>query len=116
MTREMTEWPSECGPIAKIMQSDGCKGYSSLCGGTVVRFSRIWMSSGGSGAGLKGPLMKVAQIMATIPDALPDEYVEELKQLQTNAPSMGWPFVRRRMASELGSDWRGRFAKARVGS
>ena len=59
--------------------------------------------------GLKGPLMKVAQIMATIPDALPDEYVEELKQLQTNAPSMGWPFVRRRMASELGSDWRARF-------
>ena len=24
MTREMTEWPSECGPITKIMQSDGC--------------------------------------------------------------------------------------------
>jgi predicted unusual protein kinase regulating ubiquinone biosynthesis (AarF/ABC1/UbiB family) len=59
--------------------------------------------------GLKGPLMKVAQIMATIPDALPAEYVEELKQLQTNAPSMGWPFVRRRMASELGPDWRERF-------
>lgn len=59
--------------------------------------------------GLKGPLMKVAQIMATIPDALPDEYVEELKQLQTNAPSMGWPFVRRRMAAELGPDWRTRF-------
>lgn len=59
--------------------------------------------------GLKGPLMKVAQIMSTIPDALPDEYVEELKQLQTNAPSMGWPFVRRRMASELGQDWRDRF-------
>ncbi len=61
--------------------------------------------------GLKGPLMKVAQIMSTIPDALPDEYVEELKQLQTNAPSMGWPFVRRRMASELGDEWRGRFEK-----
>ena len=59
--------------------------------------------------GLKGPLMKVAQIMATIPDALPGEYVEELKQLQTNAPSMGWPFVRRRMSSELGHDWRGKF-------
>lgn len=59
--------------------------------------------------GLKGPLMKVAQIMATIPDALPNEYVEELKQLQSNAPSMGWPFVRRRMASELGHDWRSKF-------
>ena len=49
--------------------------------------------------GLKGPLMKVAQLMATIPDALPDEYVAELKQLQSDAPSMGWPFVRRRMAA-----------------
>jgi predicted unusual protein kinase regulating ubiquinone biosynthesis (AarF/ABC1/UbiB family) len=60
--------------------------------------------------GLKGPLMKVAQIMSTIPDALPPEYVEELQQLQTNAPSMGWPFVRRRMASELGPDWRAKFS------
>ena len=59
--------------------------------------------------GLKGPLMKVAQLMATIPDALPDEYVHELKQLQADAPSMGWPFVRRRMASELGQDWRSKF-------
>ena len=60
--------------------------------------------------GLKGPLMKVAQLMATIPDALPEEYVRELKQLQADAPSMGWPFVRRRMASELGRDWQSRFA------
>ncbi len=59
--------------------------------------------------GLKGPLMKVAQLMATIPDALPEEYVSELAQLQTNAPSMGWPFVKRRMASELGPAWRKRF-------
>ncbi|MEC9184378.1 MAG: AarF/ABC1/UbiB kinase family protein, partial [Pseudomonadota bacterium] len=59
--------------------------------------------------GLKGPLMKVAQLMATIPEALPDEYVHELKQLQADAPSMGWPFVRRRMASELGQDWRSKF-------
>lgn len=60
--------------------------------------------------GLKGPLMKMAQLMATIPDALPEEYVRELKQLQANAPSMGWPFVRRRMAAELGPDWRAKFA------
>ena len=31
--------------------------------------------------GLKGPLMKVAQIMSTIPDALPKEYVAELAHL-----------------------------------
>ncbi len=60
--------------------------------------------------GLKGPLMKVAQILATIPDALPKEYVEELAQLQANAPAMGWPFVRRRMATELGNRWEKRFA------
>jgi predicted unusual protein kinase regulating ubiquinone biosynthesis (AarF/ABC1/UbiB family) len=59
--------------------------------------------------GLKGPLMKVAQLMATIPDALPSEYVTELTELQADAPSMGWPFVRRRMASELGPDWQKRF-------
>ncbi|HEY1261270.1 MAG TPA: AarF/ABC1/UbiB kinase family protein, partial [Stellaceae bacterium] len=59
--------------------------------------------------GIKGPLMKVAQLLATIPDALPQEYVNELVQLQANAPAMGWPFVRRRMAGELGADWQSRF-------
>ena len=60
--------------------------------------------------GLKGPLMKVAQFLSTVPDALPAEYAEELAQLQSNAPAMGWNFVRRRMASELGPDWEKRFA------
>ena len=60
--------------------------------------------------GLKGPLMKVAQLLATIPGGLPDEYVEELGALQSQAPAMGWGFVKRRMASELGPDWRAAFA------
>jgi predicted unusual protein kinase regulating ubiquinone biosynthesis (AarF/ABC1/UbiB family) len=60
--------------------------------------------------GLKGPLMKTAQILATIPDALPPEYAEELRQLQSNAPAMGWHFVRRRMRGELGPEWQKRFA------
>ena len=59
--------------------------------------------------GLKGPLMKAAQLLATIPDALPEEYARELAQLQSNAPAMGWAFVRRRMGSELGADWQGKF-------
>ncbi|MSO71655.1 MAG: AarF/ABC1/UbiB kinase family protein [Alphaproteobacteria bacterium] len=59
--------------------------------------------------GLKGPLMKVAQILATIPDALPPEYAAQLSELQSNAPSMGWPFVRRRMLAELGPDWEAKF-------
>jgi len=61
--------------------------------------------------GLKGPLMKAAQILATIPDALPKDYARELAELQANAPPMGWPFVRRRMAAELGPDWQGRFGR-----
>ena len=58
---------------------------------------------------LKGPLMKVGQILATIPEALPPEYAEELRQLQSDAPPMGWPFVRRRMKTELGPNWEKRF-------
>jgi predicted unusual protein kinase regulating ubiquinone biosynthesis (AarF/ABC1/UbiB family) len=59
--------------------------------------------------GLKGPLMKVAQLLATIPEAIPDEYVAELSQLQSNAPPMGWSFVRRRMQAELGHGWEAKF-------
>src|SRR6185436_17128811 len=60
--------------------------------------------------GLKGPIMKVAQLLATIPEALPAEYAAELGQLQSQAPPMGWAFVHRRMAAELGPDWQTRFA------
>jgi predicted unusual protein kinase regulating ubiquinone biosynthesis (AarF/ABC1/UbiB family) len=61
--------------------------------------------------GLKGPLMKVAQFLSTVPDALPEEYAEQLAALQANAPPMGPPFVRRRMQGELGPQWQGRFAE-----
>ncbi|MEO1718857.1 MAG: AarF/ABC1/UbiB kinase family protein, partial [Pseudomonadota bacterium] len=59
--------------------------------------------------GLKGPLMKVAQLLSTIPEALPAEYARELAQLQADAPPMGPGFVKRRMVSELGRDWRHKF-------
>lgn len=58
---------------------------------------------------LKGPLMKVGQILATIPEALPPEYTQAFLQLQANAPPMGWPFIRRRMKAELGPDWEKKF-------
>jgi len=58
----------------------------------------------------KGPLMKVAQMVSTIPDFLPPEYAQELSQLQAQAPAMGWPFVKRRMRAELGPDWQSKFA------
>jgi len=58
---------------------------------------------------LKGPIMKVAQLLATIPEALPAEYAQELSQLQSQAPPMGPAFVRRRMVAELGPEWASRF-------
>ncbi|MDP6344697.1 MAG: AarF/ABC1/UbiB kinase family protein, partial [Alphaproteobacteria bacterium] len=108
---------------------------SNNIGGRVRRYARVGTAVGGLAArlagdrlfgisidkpaharelknalgGLKGPLMKVAQIMATIPEALPQEYVQELIQLQSNAPAMGWLFVKRRMAAELGAGWLDRF-------
>jgi predicted unusual protein kinase regulating ubiquinone biosynthesis (AarF/ABC1/UbiB family) len=59
--------------------------------------------------GLKGPIMKVAQLLATIPDALPPEYANELIKLQSQAPPMGWAFVKRRMQAELGAGWEKKF-------
>ena len=59
---------------------------------------------------LKGPLMKIAQILSTIPEAVPPEYADALSSLQADAPPMGWLFVKRRMAAELGADWQNRFA------
>ena len=58
---------------------------------------------------LKGPIMKIAQLLSTVPDLLPKEYTEALTKLQSNAPSMGWNFVKRRMKSELGDDWSNKF-------
>ena len=55
--------------------------------------------------GLKGPIMKIAQLLSTVPDLLPEEYVKELTKLQSNAPPMGWNFVKRRMKNELGFNW-----------
>lgn len=60
--------------------------------------------------GLKGPIMKVAQLLATIPEAIPPEYTIELAKLQSEAPPMGWSFVKRRMSAELGGDWQSKFA------
>ncbi len=118
------------------MSDTGFGDESSRLTGRVRRYARVGTSVGGLAAqlfgarylgreldrgrhstelkdalgGLKGPLMKAAQILATIPDALPREYAEELRQLQSNAPSMGWHFVKRRMRAELGPGWQKRFA------
>ncbi len=82
-------------------------GASRLSGSGSSNDARAFTQALGA---MKGPMMKVAQLLATIPDALPAEYSEELMSLQSQAPPMGAPFVRRRMQAELGLDWRGRFA------
>ncbi|KZL20787.1 putative protein kinase UbiB [Pseudovibrio axinellae] len=65
----------------------------------------------GSLGELKGPLMKVAQLLSTIPDVVPPEYAAELARLQANAPPMGWAFVKRRMRAELGPHWQSKFGE-----
>lgn len=59
----------------------------------------------------KGPLMKVAQLVSTVPDLLPPGYAAEFAKLQAEAPAMGWPFVKRRMRAELGADWETKFSE-----
>jgi predicted unusual protein kinase regulating ubiquinone biosynthesis (AarF/ABC1/UbiB family) len=58
---------------------------------------------------LRGPVMKVAQFVATVPGILPPEVAAPLLSLQANAPPMGAGFVRRRMSAELGPDWEKKF-------
>ncbi|HEY5338562.1 MAG TPA: AarF/ABC1/UbiB kinase family protein [Rhizomicrobium sp.] len=58
---------------------------------------------------LRGPVMKVAQFVATVPGILPPEVAAPLLTLQASAPPMGTGFVRRRMAAELGADWEKKF-------
>ncbi|MGD1015632.1 MAG: AarF/ABC1/UbiB kinase family protein [Roseiarcus sp.] len=83
-------------------------GAGRLIGGERGGSARALTEALGS---LKGPLMKVAQMMATIPEALPADYASELISLQSQAPPMGAAFVRRRMQAELGPDWRARFSQ-----
>jgi predicted unusual protein kinase regulating ubiquinone biosynthesis (AarF/ABC1/UbiB family) len=80
-----------------------------ILGGTPNRAGEVSALASALG-NLKGPLMKVAQLMATIPDLLPPEYAAELAKLQSEAPPMGWAFVKRRMQAELGPDWQQKFA------
>ncbi|HEY8031609.1 MAG TPA: AarF/ABC1/UbiB kinase family protein [Methylocella sp.] len=89
-------------------------------GGVAVRIAgaRLLGGRGGTHAaalaqalgGLKGPVMKAAQMMASVPGLLPQDYAGELQKLQSDAPPMGAAFVKRRMQAELGADWQSRFA------
>jgi predicted unusual protein kinase regulating ubiquinone biosynthesis (AarF/ABC1/UbiB family) len=110
----MAEGPSLFGQLGRMARTSGA------VGGIAARLAgeRMGLKTNRAGhaedlksilGGLKGPLMKVAQFLATVPDALPPEYAAELAELQANAPPMGWSFVKRRMSTELGSDWQKHF-------
>ena len=83
-------------------------GVNRLTGGGRDTDARALAAALGS---MKGPMMKVAQLLTTIPDALPADYAAELIRLQSQAPPMGASFVRRRMQAELGPGWRERFSE-----
>jgi len=83
-------------------------GVNRLRGGGRAIDAKALASALGS---MKGPLMKVGQLLSTIPKALPQDYANELMQLQSQAPPMGAAFVRRRMQAELGANWRERFSE-----
>jgi predicted unusual protein kinase regulating ubiquinone biosynthesis (AarF/ABC1/UbiB family) len=53
----------------------------------------------------RGPLMKIGQFLAMVPDILPEPYVKALSSLQAQAPPMGGLFVKRRLRGELGPHW-----------
>jgi predicted unusual protein kinase regulating ubiquinone biosynthesis (AarF/ABC1/UbiB family) len=82
----------------------------ALAGGSVLSADNAADLTRVLGA-LRGPVMKVAQFVATVPGILPPEVAQPLLSLQTNAPPMGAGFVRRRMAAELGPDWEKKFKR-----
>ena len=52
---------------------------------------------------MKGVLMKLGQVMSFMDDALPETYLQTLRSLQSQAPSMGTDLVRTVIAEELGA-------------
>lgn len=94
--------------------SAGLTGVAARGAGRALRGTHVFSPSNAADltevlGKLRGPVMKVAQFVATVPGALPLEVAAPLLSLQTNAPPMGEAFVRRRMAAELGPDWEKHF-------
>ena len=94
--------------------SAGLTGVAARGAGRALGGTRLFSASNAADltavlGSLRGPVMKVAQFVATIPGALPPEVAAPLLTLQTNAPPMGAAFVRRRMVAELGAGWEKKF-------
>jgi predicted unusual protein kinase regulating ubiquinone biosynthesis (AarF/ABC1/UbiB family) len=110
--KEINRFSARAGRYAKLGVNAGAfaarMGASRLSGAGRSNDAHAFTEALGA---MKGPMMKVAQLLATIPEALPADYAEQLMSLQSQAPPMGAAFVRRRMQAELGADWRARFAE-----
>ncbi|MFO0651398.1 MAG: hypothetical protein U0326_34555 [Polyangiales bacterium] len=52
---------------------------------------------------LRGPLMKVGQLLSTHAEALPGEYGEILRSLQSSAPPMAYATIREVIIEDLGA-------------
>lgn len=114
MDRERNTFTGRASRYARVggnMSGIAAKMMASRLFGGDLQHDRNAMEIAKALGNLKGPLMKVAQLLSTIPDALPPEYAAELQTLQSDAPPMGYPFVKRRMAAELGPHWLQRFAR-----
>ncbi len=59
---------------------------------------------------LKGPMVKMAQMVGMIPGLLPDDCAKALLTLCTTAPPMHPSLLRRKMQLDWGKDWQARFA------
>jgi predicted unusual protein kinase regulating ubiquinone biosynthesis (AarF/ABC1/UbiB family) len=109
--KEINRFSARASRYAKLGVSAGAfaarMGANRLAGAGGSDDARAFTEALGA---MKGPMMKVAQLLATIPEALPADYAEQLMSLQSQAPPMGAAFVRRRMQAELGAEWRARFA------
>jgi predicted unusual protein kinase regulating ubiquinone biosynthesis (AarF/ABC1/UbiB family) len=111
--REANRFTARAARYARVGTNVG--GVAARIAG--ARFLGLGLDRAGNAAalgaalgGLKGPIMKVAQLLSTIPEAIPPEYTIELAKLQSEAPPMGWPFVKRRMVAELGAQWQTKFS------
>src|ERR1700722_12507497 len=96
--------------------SPGLTGVAARGAGRALNGTRIFSPSNAADltqvlGNLRGPVMKVAQFIATVPGVLPKEVAAPLLTLQTNAPPMGPSFVRRRMETELGAGWEKKFRR-----
>ncbi|MEZ4338539.1 MAG: AarF/ABC1/UbiB kinase family protein [Sandaracinaceae bacterium] len=93
------------GKIADVFRSDEARD-SARVGRHVDNAKRIAATM----TQLRGPLMKVGQLMSTHAEALPDEMVKLLQPLQTSAPPMAFATIREVLEEDLGEPLEALFA------